>query len=189
MSKLRFVKSATRLGEFPKDAVREIGIVGRSNAGKSSVINSLAGGRLAKVSSTPGKTRLMNLFDHKEGYRIVDMPGYGFAARGGDEVKSWKNMIESFLLQRPNLIGLMLVMDSRREWTEDEQLLFDLAVERRLEFGVILTKTDKLSRSAIMAKKNKLLQDLRFNCCLPVSNPNREGIKELEKYLFDWSHS
>lgn len=188
MSKLKFVKSATKLSEFPIDKKPEIGFVGRSNAGKSSVINTLGSGRIAKVSSTPGKTRLLNLFDHKEGYRVVDMPGYGFASRGNEEVGSWRRMIESFLLERENLIGLMLIMDIRREWTDDEQLLMDLAASRQVEFGVVLTKTDKISKSATVQAKNKLIQQLSFNCCLPMSNQNREGFAELEKTLFDWVH-
>src|SRR4051812_11511852 len=131
MSKLQFLKSATKLSEFPRDERPEIAMVGRSNAGKSSVINTLAGGRLAKVSSTPGKTRLLNFFEHKEGYRVVDMPGYGFAVRSGDEVFSWRKMIESYLLERENLMGLMLIMDIRREWTDDEQMLMDLAASQQ----------------------------------------------------------
>jgi len=188
MNKLQFVKSATKLSEFPRDHRLEIAFVGRSNAGKSSVINSLAGGRMAKVSSTPGKTRLLNLFDHKEGYRVVDMPGYGWASRGGDEMHSWRKMIESFLLERENLAGMMLIMDIRREWSDDEQMLMDLAAHRKIEFGVVLTKTDKLSKSAVMQAKNKLLQALNITAVLPMSNPKRIGAVELEELLFDWSH-
>lgn len=188
MSKLQFLKSAVHLNDFPFDHRPEIAFVGRSNAGKSSVINTLAGGRLAKVSQKPGKTRLLNLFDHKEGYRLVDMPGYGYASRGGDEVTSWQKMIESFLMGRENLMGLFLIMDIRRDWAPEEQMLWDLARRRQLEFGVVLTKIDKLSRSAVMQRKNQLLQAVSFTDCLLVSNTAKEGFKDLEKTLFDWVH-
>lgn len=186
MSKLRFVKSATKLSEMPFDTQPEIAFVGRSNAGKSSVINSLCGGRVAKVSSTPGKTRLLNLFSHAEGYRVVDMPGYGWSTRTGEEMHTWQKMIESFLLERENLAGMMLIMDIRREWTADEQMLLELASQRQVDFGVILTKTDKLTRNHVNQAKAKLLQQVGISDCLTISNMNREGFKELEKILFDW---
>lgn len=188
MSQLKFVKSATKLSEFPFDHKPEVAFAGRSNAGKSSLINVLARSRqsMAKVSQTPGKTALLNLFDHKEGYRIVDMPGYGYASRSGKEVASWRKMIESFLLGRENLKVLLLVMDIRRDWSDEEQMLLDLAERENLQFGLILSKADKLSKSAVKIKKDKLIQQLNIDLVLPFSNQTKEGLEMLEKKLFDW---
>lgn len=188
MSQLKFVKSATKLSEFPLDHKPEVAIAGRSNAGKSSLINVLARSRqpMAKVSQTPGKTALLNLFDHKEGYRVVDMPGYGYASRSGKEVASWRKMIESFLLRRENLKVLLLVMDIRRDWTDDEQMLLDLAEQENLQFALILSKADKLAKSAVKIKKDKLIQQLNVDLVLPFSNQTKEGLEMLEKKLFDW---
>ena len=188
MSHLKFVKSATKLSEFPFDHKPEVALAGRSNAGKSSLINVLARSRqpLAKVSQTPGKTALLNLFDHNEGYRVVDMPGYGYASRGNKEVASWRKMIESFLLRRENLKVLLLVMDIRRDWSDEEQMLLDLAEQENLQFGLILSKADKLTKSAVKAKKDKLIQQLKVDLVLPFSNQTKEGLEMLEKKLFDW---
>lgn len=186
MPKLEFLKSAVKLTDFPIDDLPEVAFAGRSNAGKSSVINSLARTRIAQVSSTPGKTRLLNLFTHEEKYRVVDMPGYGYAARAGDEVKSWKSMIETFLLRRENLQAIVLIMDIRRNWEEEEQMLFNLAIKKDLHFAVILNKSDKLSKSAVIIKKNEILRDVNPEYCLPFSVLNKTGVKELENKLFDW---
>jgi GTP-binding protein len=188
MSNLEFLKSAARLSDFPKDHRPEVAIAGRSNAGKSSLINGLARSRrpIAKVSQTPGKTALLNLFDHKEGYRVVDMPGYGYASRANTEVMTWRKMVESYLLRRENLKVMLLVMDIRREWSEDEQLLLDLADKQNLQFGLILSKSDQLSKSAVMAKKNKINQELELDLVLPYSSLSGDGLVPLEKVLFDW---
>lgn len=186
---LTFVKSAAKLADFPMDHKNEVAFAGRSNAGKSSVINTLSRGKVAMVSSTPGKTRLLNLFDHREGYRLVDMPGYGYAVRGGDEIKSWQNMIESFLFQRENLKAIILIMDIRREWDEEEQMLLKLAQRKGYHFGLVLNKIDKLSKSAAKLKKDKLLQDVKVDFAVLYSASEKIGVQDLENQLFDWLKS
>lgn len=183
MSKIRFVKSATQLSQMPEDDVPEVAFAGRSNSGKSSLINCLAGSRIAKVSGTPGKTRLLNLFDHKLGYRLVDMPGYGFAARSGAEVKSWQKMIESTLMDRENLSAVLLVMDIRRSWSQDEQMLLDLARNQDNEFLLVLTKADKLSRGAGMSARKKWSQSLGLDHVFMVSNLKRTGYDLVDEKL------
>ncbi len=123
-----FLKSAVRLDQCPQEDRPEVAFLGRSNSGKSSLINALTGRKtLAKVSSTPGKTRILNFFDFGPHYRLVEMPGYGFASRGGDEQRSWQRMIEDYLGGRQSLVGLVLIMDIRREMTEDEEMLMRYA--------------------------------------------------------------
>ncbi|MBY0316181.1 MAG: ribosome biogenesis GTP-binding protein YihA/YsxC [Bdellovibrionales bacterium] len=185
-SKLTFIKSAVDIHDFPEDNQSEILFAGRSNAGKSSLINTIAQGKVAKVSSTPGKTRHLNIFEHREGYRIIDMPGYGYAIRSKDEVDSWKKMIEPYLLKRMNIKGLVLVMDIRREWAEEEQQMLELAQYLRVGLAVILNKADKLSRGAALAKKAKLSQSLSINDCLLMSVLKKQGIEDLENLLIKW---
>lgn len=183
MSSLRFLKSAAQITDFPDDEVPELAFAGRSNAGKSSLINLLANSRIAKVSGTPGKTRLLNLFDHRSGFRIVDMPGYGYAARSGSEMKSWGKMIEQYLRQRPNLAGIVLVMDIRRDWSEDEALLLEMAHSQEIDFYLVITKMDKLSRGRAMSARQKLIHTIGSKLVFPVSTLKREGHKVFEEAL------
>jgi len=120
---IQFIKSAVLAKDYPNHNMAEVAIAGRSNAGKSSFINGLAKSKIAKVSSTPGKTRLLNFFNMEDSYVLTDMPGYGFAARSGNELREWQQMIETYLTTRENLKGLILVMDIRRSWTNDEEIM------------------------------------------------------------------
>src|SRR6478752_7250400 len=108
---IQFIKSAVLPKDYPIHKMAEVAIAGRSNAGKSSFINALTRDKVAKVSSTPGKTRLLNFFNMADSYVLVDMPGYGFASRSNSEVLEWHEMIETYLMSRENLVGLILVMD------------------------------------------------------------------------------
>ena len=179
----QFETSAVDLEGCPRDAFPEIAIVGRSNAGKSSLINALANSRIAKVSSTPGKTRLLNFYKAPR-YRLVDMPGYGFAARAGAEQYSWQRMVESFLAIRENLLGLILVMDIRRDWTDDEENLLDWLEPRELPCVVVLTKADKLSRSAMFQHVNKVKINSRIDSVFTASALKRQGLFEIEDYIY-----
>lgn len=183
-SSFRFVKSAVFPEDYPISKKPEVAIAGRSNAGKSSLLNSMFGQKLAKVSSTPGKTRLLNFFDVSDKYSLVDMPGYGFAARGGAEIKQWHKMVETYLLSRENLRGLLLVMDSRRDWTQDEELLKSLCADKDLPLAVILTKVDKLNRKEFEQSKKRLTEQSGVENLFFVSNLKNTGTKELEDFIF-----
>lgn len=171
---------------FPKKNLPEIAIVGRSNCGKSSLINALAHRKVAKVSQTPGKTRLLNIFDVGTRCFLVDMPGYGFAARSVSERKSWQKMIENYFFESERLCGLMLLMDSRRDWSEDEDLLFQFAESQGLPVMLGLTKADKFSRSRGLAK----LKEVKAGLDIPVfllSSPKKKGVNEFLGYaLKNW---
>ena len=135
--------------DFPETKFKEVAMAGRSNAGKSSLINIWANEKVAKVSQSPGKTRLLNFFNMGNSYIIVDMPGYGYASRGGEELKTWKKMIEGYLSQRPQLAGLVLVMDMARDWETDEETLAQYMMKNDLPVIVGLTKSDKFSKADI----------------------------------------
>lgn len=181
--KIEFIKSAVKISDFPTHRLPEIAIAGRSNAGKSSFINTLGLRNIALVSNTPGKTRLLNFFNFKDKFVLVDMPGYGFASRSGGEQHSWESMIEGYLLQRPQLVGLILIMDSRREWTEDEELLKRFSDSEGFPMIVVLTKTDKLSKSETLNAIRKIKKQCGVEV-FGVSSLKKLGQKEVENYFF-----
>lgn len=181
---LQFLTSAVNLQGCPADTFPEVAIVGRSNAGKSTLINGLANSRIALVSATPGKTRLLNFYQGPK-YRVVDMPGYGFAARSGSEQRSWQEMIESFLAVRGNLIGLLIVMDVRRKWTPDEGNLVRWMSPRGLPVAVVLTKADKLSRSNVLQKIKEIKQSSGTANVMATSSLRKLGYKELEDFIYN----
>jgi GTP-binding protein len=187
MNKANFLKSAVNPEDFPDTKRPEVALVGRSNAGKSTLLNAMCGGsKVAKVSNTPGKTRLINFFDVGQHYRVVDLPGYGYAARERQERRMWAEMIERFLVNRENLVGFMLICDVRREWSEDEQMMYDFAKQRGLEFLCVLTKLDKLGR----ADGERQVQNWLKTSKLPKENFSRvsalknDGVRDLEDYIF-----
>ena len=144
------------LTEFPtlKDPkgkhLPEIALVGRSNVGKSSLINHWLGQKkLAKTSATPGKTRLLNFFLIDEKFLLVDLPGYGYAKAAKDEIEKWSGAIDDYINNRPTLKLILLLIDSRRGIGDEDQKIIDWADHKQIPVLLVLTKTDKLSRSEL----------------------------------------
>ena len=145
----RFLTSAASAAQFPPDAGAEVAIAGRSNSGKSTAINSILGRHaLARVSKTPGRTRLLNFFEIRPGQRFVDLPGYGYAAAGGDERASWAPLIDA-LAARRSLRALLLVVDVRRGVLPSDLGLLDWAERAGKSVHVLLSKSDKLRRNEL----------------------------------------
>ncbi len=143
-----FIKSATRPTEYPDSGLPEIAFAGRSNVGKSSLINTLVNRkRLVKTSSTPGRTQLLNFFSINQSIVFVDLPGYGYAKVPVAIRKSWGPMIETYLSSRPILKGVVLIMDIRRDPGKDERNFVDWLHQQGLGVIPVLTKSDKLSAS------------------------------------------
>ncbi len=150
----RFLLSCASLGQLPADTQPELAFAGRSNAGKSSALNSLCGhNALARVSKTPGRTQLINLFGVPNG-RLADLPGYGFAKVSKDQRQSWGVLIGDYLERRENLCGVVLIMDIRHPLMPPDQQMLNWAVSRNLPCHLLLTKADKLGFGA---SKNTLL--------------------------------
>jgi GTP-binding protein len=147
---VRFLLSAAAAGQFPADVGAEVGFAGRSNAGKSSAINAITQRRaLARISKTPGRTRLLNFFELAPGRRLVDLPGYGFASAPPAERAAWPALIEA-LRSRASLRGLFIIVDARRGLTAgDERLLAWAQPSHRVH--VLLSKADKLNRDQAAA--------------------------------------
>ncbi len=145
----KFIISNSRADMCPKHDRPEYAFIGRSNVGKSSLINMLTGRKaLAKTSSTPGKTLLINHFLINNDWYLVDLPGYGYAQRGKSEMSKLKSLIEHYVLEREELTCLFVLIDSRHELQAKDAEFIRLLGENGVPFGIIFTKADKLSKTA-----------------------------------------
>ncbi len=159
-----FVKSSPKVGDCPKSTLPEYAFIGRSNVGKSSLINMLADKKgLALTGSTPGKTLLINHFLINGEWHLVDLPGYGFAQRGKKQRDELRSMIEGYILGREQLTNLFVLVDSRLEPQKIDIEFINWLGENGIPFSIVFTKTDKLSKSVttknIDAYKNRLKED------------------------------
>ena len=146
--KSKFVQSLSAFKSFPGQGLPEIAMVGKSNVGKSSLINSMTGNsKLARTSQEPGKTRLVNLYQINESFFLVDLPGYGFAKAPKQEREKWAAMIEGYLRGSEHLRRVFQLVDIRHEPTEDDQLMVEYLRHYGIPFSVVATKADKLSKA------------------------------------------
>jgi GTP-binding protein len=152
-----FIKSAAAPADFPPDDGFEVAFVGRSNSGKSTALNLLAGVRkLARVSKTPGRTQLVNFFGVGDQRRLVDLPGYGFARVPRGTQEQWRELIETYLTTRRSLVGVIVTIDIRRGITELDDLLLRWLEPLHLSVGLLLTKADKLGHGAGVAREREI---------------------------------
>jgi len=143
----RFVTSANAPGQFMPDTGAEVAVAGRSNAGKSSAINVIVNRRqFARISKTPGRTRLVNFFELKEDERLVDLPGYGYAKVAESMQDHWENLLQIYFETRKSLQGLFLIVDIRRQLKDYDRQMLTFAETVKLPTHVLLTKSDKLKR-------------------------------------------
>jgi len=181
-----YIKSVVDLKSLPGDQLPEIAFAGRSNVGKSSALNRLVNVKnLAKTSSTPGKTKLINFFLINKNLYFVDLPGYGYAKASKSMRKSWGKLVEDYLKERENLKGTVLLIDSRRGPLEPDLQLsewLDFYEKRQL---IVLTKTDKLSRSALLGSVNKTCHvlDLDSDSIVVFSAKTGEGRDKILKWI------
>ena len=188
MSPATFIKSAARATDFPADTGREAAFVGRSNSGKSTALNLLAGVRkLARVSKTPGRTQLVNFFAAGEDRRLVDLPGYGFARVPADVQERWEQVLSTYLVERQSLTGLVLTVDIRRGLTPLDVQLLAWLKPRALPLILLLTKADKLSRGAGLAQQHAVAKKLGAGAQVTrFSSIDREGVERARGWLTDW---
>lgn len=159
--KAHFITSAPSLKQCPEDSGVEVAFAGRSNAGKSSALNTLAQqNKLARTSKTPGRTQLINFFEIEPGVRIVDLPGYGFAKVPDRMKREWQQNMSEYLEQRQSLVALVLVMDIRHPLTEFDMMMCDWAVEAQMPIHILLTKGDKLKRGPAQSTRLKVKKAL-----------------------------
>ena len=148
IKKARFLLSQSRFGGFPQQGMQEIAMAGKSNVGKSSLINSLTrNSKLARTSSAPGKTRLINYYMINDDFLLVDLPGYGFAKAPKSEQEKWSQMIEGYLVGSSNLKHVFHLVDIRHEPTKEDVMMVNYLRHYDIPFSVIATKADKLSKA------------------------------------------
>jgi GTP-binding protein len=180
-SKARFITSAAKPAQFPPETLPEVAVVGRSNVGKSSLINAITGNAgLARTSRTPGRTRLVNWFEINEKFLLVDLPGYGYAEVSRDMRESWRPLIESYLDKRKTLAGVLLLIDVRRG-PQDEELDFVPWLEaKEVPIVVALTKCDKLAKNkkVLEVSKSKKMLGLKRDPHA-VSAQSGDGLDDL----------
>lgn len=196
MHTARFLTTAAQLHHLPALALPEIAFVGRSNAGKSTCINTLTQQKqLAFASKKPGRTQHINLFAlGKQGVQdavLADLPGYGYAAVPKEDKIRWQRVMANYLVTRENLVGVVLLCDPRLGLTELDEILLDVIrprVEQGLKFLVLLTKADKLTR----VEGTKALSIARLQAgggsAMLFSALKRQGVDEVARLLWDWSH-
>ena len=189
--KASFLSSAERLTHAPPDEGWEVAFAGRSNAGKSSAINTVTGiGGLARTSKTPGRTQLINFFTLDESRRLVDLPGYGFAKAPEAVKRRWKHSMEEYLSERESLCGLVLVMDVRHPMTEFDTMMLEWCRHEGLPVHLLLTKADKLKRgpaSATLHQVRRAVESLGALASVQLfSALKKNGIEELQTVLDRW---
>lgn len=175
----RFIISAVKRDQYPEDSLPEIAMAGRSNVGKSSLINMLINRKgLAKTSSTPGKTQTINFYDLDGKMRLVDLPGYGYARVSKDKKSGWGKIIESYLVDRPNLMEVFLLVDLRHDPSEDDRLMYEWIRTFGYKGIVIATKADKIRNSQLQIRKKALREKLGMgpdDILLTTSADSRKG--------------
>jgi GTP-binding protein len=186
-----FELSAPSIDELPPPLGAEIAFAGRSNSGKSSAINTLAGRtRLAFVSKTPGRTQLINLFRLRNGACLVDLPGYGYADVPEGIRRKWQGALEEYLTQRTSLFGLVLIMDARHPLTRLDLVMLDWFAPTGKTVHVLLTKADKLTRSeaaqTLRAVRDKLAQRGDRVTVQLFSSLRKTGVDEVEQVIGGW---
>lgn len=183
-----FVTSAVKRDQYPEEIRNEVAFVGRSNVGKSSLINSLTNRRkLAKVSRTPGRTRLVNYFLVNNDFYLVDLPGYGYAKVSKKEKESWGKIIEDYLYVREPLKKVVLLVDSRHKPTADDIMMYDWIKHYGYEVLLIATKSDKLTNNE-RVKSTKIIREAlklgKEEKLLFFSSLNKKGKDELIDEIF-----
>ncbi|MBI5234930.1 MAG: YihA family ribosome biogenesis GTP-binding protein [Deltaproteobacteria bacterium] len=175
-----FVLSAYKSSHYPNDDLPEVVLIGRSNVGKSSLINSLVNRKgLAKTSSAPGKTRSINFYRINNSFYVVDLPGFGYANCPKKVQQGWEKMIEEYLECRPNLKGVFIILDPRRDATDVELSLYAWIERLSLPVATVLTKTDKLSRSELARRTTIIKQALGMEKPVLFSSITGVGVPEL----------
>lgn len=186
--KAHFITSAPSIKQCPDDTGAEVAFAGRSNAGKSSALNTLAQqNKLARTSKTPGRTQLINFFEIQAGIRIVDLPGYGFAKVPDRMKREWQKNMSEYLEERQSLKALVLVMDIRHPLSEFDVMMCDWAHDVQMPVHILLTKSDKLKRGPAQSTRLQVQKSLQHMGDLlsvqTFSSLKKEGVDVLQKQV------
>lgn len=185
-----FKIGAIKESDIPINNLKEVAFIGRSNVGKSSLINAITNSKIAIVSKTPGRTKQINFFQVGDKLTIVDMPGYGYAKAGKKEVKNWNDLIFKYLLNRINLKRVFLLIDSRHLIKDNDEEIMDILDQSGILYQIVLTKIDEINPKQleinIRSLKHIFLKHTAlYGEILYVSSKNDLGIKELRDIIYD----
>ena len=188
-----FLTSAARVEQCPEDQGYEVAFAGRSNAGKSSALNTLTRASLARTSKTPGRTQLLNFFSLDQDRRLVDLPGYGYAKVPIPLKLHWQRHLEAYLGSRNSLMGLVLMMDIRHPLTPFDCLMLDWAASNNMPMHILLTKADKLTfgagKAALLKTQQAIQEKWGDTASIQLfSSTKRIGVAEAQHVLADWLH-
>ena len=179
---ISFISSAAAKKDFP-DTEKEVVFVGRSNVGKSSLINAVYNQKLAYVGKTPGKTKLINFFDIDSQYTAVDVPGYGYARRSMNEAIAFGKMMEDYFSRNDKIRLVVMIVDSKIGLTRDDLDMKEFIEDRGLNYLVAANKIDKLSNNQLMNNKHKLFKDI--DNIIYVSAAKRSNIDKLKEMILE----
>lgn len=183
VKKAELAAVAVKKNQYPQDALPEVAFAGRSNVGKSSLLNTLTNRRnLARVSGSPGKTRTINFFQINDAFRIVDLPGYGYAKLSKSATEHWGDMIEGYLSSRENLRCVILLVDIRHQPSAQDVQMYQWLQHYGLSGVVVATKADKISRNQLRTQMNMIRRTLSMgeeDVVLPVSSLKKSGYEDL----------
>ena len=190
LKNVKFVTSAANKSQWIDDDKKEFVLLGRSNVGKSTFINLITNiTQLARVSSTPGRTRLLNFFDVNNEFRLVDAPGYGFAAVDKHNDQLFARMMEDYFNDRENLVASFLLLDSRRIPNEDDQMLFHTLFDANIPVILVATKCDKLNQSERSKLRKNILTTLKLPLDYPLimaQNNRQNWITQVEEVIYSY---
>ncbi len=189
--KAEFLLSVNKWADLPADSITEVAFAGRSNAGKSSAINAITDIKtLCRTSKTPGRTQMINYFTVSEGKHLVDLPGYGYAKVPVKIKQHWQNLLERYLVERPMLKGVVMIMDVRRPLTEYDVLMLQWCQRAEMPTHILLTKADKFKRGAaqnILLKVRRTLKEEYPSTTVQLfSALKKTGLDEARAHLDEW---
>ena len=183
VKKAELTAVAVKKNQYPQDNLPEVAFAGRSNVGKSSLLNTLTNRKnLARVSGSPGKTRTINFFQINDAFRIVDLPGYGYAKLSKSATEHWGDMMESYLANRDNLRCVIQLVDIRHQPSVQDVQMYQWLQHYGLDGVVVATKADKISRNQFRSQMNMIRKTLGMapdDIILPVSSLKKSGYEEL----------
>ena len=187
--KVVFLRGCRSLEDLPKPSLPEMAFAGRSNVGKSSLLNALcANGSLARTSNTPGRTRELNFFELDGKLRIVDMPGYGYAKASKSDIKQWTRLIRQYLAGRQALLRVFVLIDSRHGIKDTDREVMGLLNELAVMYQVVLTKVDKIKKAELETVSARVLEELNQHAAaypglICTSSAKGEGMDELRREM------